>query len=201
MQPLPMLPCWHIKQRLPLLPLPPTDRITCVGVYEQLVDNTWQALAFFSSNFRDGERKYIMFDRELLALYLAIRHFRFMLEGRKFTAYEDHKPLTFTKAAKPWSARQQCHLSAISEFTTDIWHVAGKDNLLADCLSRAQVSSVDLGIDCTTMVADQRADGDIQVFWLSATGLCLEDMPFQDSDTTLFCDVLTGRVRPMVPAS
>uniref|UniRef100_UPI00358F545B uncharacterized protein n=1 Tax=Myxine glutinosa TaxID=7769 RepID=UPI00358F545B len=40
------------------------------------------------------------------------------------------------KVTEPWSARQQRHLSDVSESTTDIQHVAGKDNAVADCLSR-----------------------------------------------------------------
>ncbi|XP_061887077.1 uncharacterized protein LOC133638459 isoform X5 [Entelurus aequoreus] len=86
------------------------------AVVEQRVANVWQPLAFFSRKLRDNERKYSVFDRELLALYLATRHFRFLLEGRSFTAFVDHKPLTFamSKVTEPWSARQQRHLSAIS---------------------------------------------------------------------------------------
>ena len=61
-----------------------------------------------------------------------------MLEGRIFTVYTDHKPLVHAmlKETEPWSARQQRHLSFISEFTTDIQHIPGKDNVVADCLSR-----------------------------------------------------------------
>ena len=52
-------------------------------------------LHFFSRQLRPNERIYSTFDRELLGLYLAVRHFRFLLEGGSFTAYVDHKPLTF----------------------------------------------------------------------------------------------------------
>jgi hypothetical protein len=38
--------------------------------------------------------------------------------------------------AKPWSARQQRHLSYIAEFTSDIQHVPGAANVVADTLSR-----------------------------------------------------------------
>ena len=60
--------------------------------------------------------------------YLAIQHFRYFLEGRPFTAFTDYKPLTFAfaKISDPWSARQQRHLSYVSEYTTDVQHVAGK---------------------------------------------------------------------------
>ena len=108
------------------------------GVIEQKINNKWQPLAFFSKQLRKPEQRYSAFDRELLALYLAIRHFRYLLEARTFTAFTDHKPLTFamSKRSEPWSARQQRHLSYISEFTTDIQHIAGKDNVVADTLSR-----------------------------------------------------------------
>ena len=171
------------------------------AVCEQWVDGAWQPLAFFSKKLRDTERKYSTFDRELLALFLAVRHFRFLLEGREFTAFVDHKPLTFAmaKTTEPWSGRQQRQLSAISEFTTDIQHVAGKYNQVADCLSRAHISPVHLGIDYAAMAADQSTDPELQAFQTSVTGLRLEDVAFHDSGVTLLCDVSTGHARPMVP--
>ena len=92
------------------------------AVLEQLVADTWQPLAFFSKSLRPAERRYSTFDCELLALYLAIQHFRYFLEGREFTAFTGHKPLTFAfaKVSEPWSAWQQRHLAAISEYTTCI---------------------------------------------------------------------------------
>ncbi|KAJ8353208.1 hypothetical protein SKAU_G00207750 [Synaphobranchus kaupii] len=163
------------------------------AVCEQWVNGAWQPLAFFSRQLRDNEKKYSTFDRELLGLFLATRHFRFLLEGRQFTAFVDHKPLTFAmaKTSEPWSGRQQRQLSAISEFTTDIQHVAGKDNSVADCLSRAVAGSVHLGLDYAAMAADQAADSDIQTYRTASTGLCLEDVVFDDANATLVCDVST----------
>ena len=50
----------------------------------------------------------------------------------------DHKPFTFSlhRQSDAWSARQQRHLSYVAEYTSDIRHVAGKENVVADCLSR-----------------------------------------------------------------
>ncbi|GFU84909.1 transposon Ty3-G Gag-Pol polyprotein [Trichonephila clavipes] len=42
-----------------------------------------------------SEKSYSAYDRELLAIYSAIRHFRYMLEARDFTVFTDHKPLTY----------------------------------------------------------------------------------------------------------
>ncbi len=73
----------------------------------------WQPLGFFSKKLDSTQRRYSAYDRELLAWVLGIRHFRFMLEGRKFTLYTDHKPLmhVLSKAVEPWTARQSRHLS------------------------------------------------------------------------------------------
>uniref|UniRef100_A0A669E6I5 Gypsy retrotransposon integrase-like protein 1 n=1 Tax=Oreochromis niloticus TaxID=8128 RepID=A0A669E6I5_ORENI len=173
------------------------------AVLEQRVSGVWQPLAFFSRTLRDSERKYSVFDRELLALHLATRHFRFFLEGRSFTAYIDHKPLTFamSKVSDPWSGCQQRQLAAISEFTTDIQHVAGKSNCVADCLSPPLVSPVYVGIDFDAMAADQRADPDVLALRSEQTGLVLEDRPMWNGGPSLLCDVSTGRPRPVVPLS
>lgn len=175
------------------------------GVLEQLTEGMWKPLAFFSRQLRPAERKYSAFDRELLGLYLAIRHFRHFLEARPFVAYTDHKPLTFafSKISEPWSPRQQRHLSAISEFTTDIRHVAGKDNCVADALSRNVINSVtaEVNIDYSAMAAVQVEDPEIAAYRTAITNLQLEDVPFGPAATTLLCDISTGNPRPVVPSS
>ena len=95
-------------------------------------------LAFYSHKLDQAQRKYSAFDRELLAAYLAIRHFRWMLEGRQFHVLSDHKPLTYAlhRATDALTARQQRHLSFIAEYTSDIRHIPGRDNVVADALSR-----------------------------------------------------------------
>ena len=67
------------------------------AVFEQYVDGQWQPLAFFSKKFRLPETRYSSFDRKLLAMYLAVRHFRYFLEGWQFVYFTDHKPLICTE--------------------------------------------------------------------------------------------------------
>ncbi len=57
----------------------------------------WQPLGFFSKKLDSTQQRYSAYDRELLACVMGIRHFRFMLEGRKFTLYTNHKPPTATQ--------------------------------------------------------------------------------------------------------
>ena len=98
----------------------------------------WQPLAFFSKKLADTETRYSTFDHELLAAYLAIRHFRFALEGRQFCLLTDHKPLcaALRRVSPPWSACQPRHLSYLAEFTDNIRFLPGDLNPVADCLSR-----------------------------------------------------------------
>ena len=170
--------------------------------FEQFVNGIWQPLAFFSKQLRDAERKYSAFDRELLALHLSIRHFRYMLEGRNFSVFTDHKPLVdaMFKMSDPWSARQQRQLSIISEsITTDIQHISGKDNVVANCLSRASINNITLGIDYAEMAAAQAVSDDIQSYRTAITDLKLADIPVCDSGPVLLCDISTGVARPIVP--
>ena len=171
------------------------------AVIEQYVRGTWQPLAFFSKQLRPPEQKYSTFDRELLGLYLAIRHFRFFLEGRAFTAFTDHKPLVgaMSKLSDPWTARQQRHLTFIPEFTTDLQHVSGKFNIVADCLSRAILNSVVLGIDYAAMACAQADDPNVKAFPTSITNLQIQPFQIDNSTTPLLCDVSTGHPRPLVP--
>ena len=153
---------------------------TAVGaVLEQNSDGSdWKPVAFFSRKFRPAEQNYSAFDRELLAAYLAIRHFRYFLEGRCFTLFTDHKPLTFaiSKISDPWSPRQQRHLAYVSEFTTDVRHIEGKSNTVADTLSRGEISAISSpqpGVDYKAMAAAQRTDASITAVPTATTGLVI----------------------------
>jgi hypothetical protein len=57
----------------------------------------------------------IGFDRELLAAYLTVRHFHFLLEVRVFHILTDHKPLTYALhwVSEPWSASQSTASSVL----------------------------------------------------------------------------------------
>jgi hypothetical protein len=108
------------------------------GVLQQLTGGRWQPLAFYSKKLSGAGTRYSTFDRELLATFSAVRHFRFLLEGRQFRLLTDHKPLVTSlfRTTPPWSARQQRQLSFIAEFTSDIRHTPGRENMVADALSR-----------------------------------------------------------------
>ena len=174
---------------------------TAVGaVLEQVVDGVHQPLAFFSKKLRPNEQKYSTFDRELLAVYLALRHFHHNLEGLSFTVRTDHKPLVsaLSKTKDAFSARQQRQLSAISEFCCQLEHIPGNRNPAADALSRAAVDAVQLGIDFYELAQEQREDSETEEYRTTTSSLQWEDIKLDDN-SSLLCDISTGRPRPLVP--
>lgn len=60
------------------------------AVLQQLLGDTWKPISFFSKNLSPDETRYNAIDRELLAIYKAVKHFRYLLEGRQF----HYKPIS-----------------------------------------------------------------------------------------------------------
>ena len=86
--------------------------------------------------------------------------------------------------------------------STDLRHIAGKNNLVADALSRITIDAVELaqGVDYHAMALAQTNDDDIiHLHNDPATGLHLENVRL-DLTTCILCDTSTGVQRPVVPA-
>jgi hypothetical protein len=105
---------------------------------QRAAGHSWQPLGFFSQKLSAAESRYCPFDRELLAVHSSIVHFRHLLEGRHFKVYSDHKSLadTLHKVTDLRSDMQRRQFSFIAEFMSEILHIAGKANVVADTLSR-----------------------------------------------------------------
>ena len=180
---------------------------TAVGaVLQQLVNGTWQPISFFSKKLRPAETRYSAFDRELLAVYLAIKHFRHFLEGRHFQVLTDHKPLTYTLNARPerHSPRQARQLDYFFQFTSAIRHMEGHNNPVADALSRIEIDALVTGvppeIDLAAMAEAQKEDPEIQAIHSSQpSSLKVEAIPVLMSTDTILCDTSTGPPCLLVP--
>ena len=134
----------HPKPNAPTCIMADAPDCAVGAVLQQYIDGGWCHITYFSKKLRPAETRYSSFDRELLAIYLAIKHLRHLVEGRDFLALTDHKPLTFALSthSHKYTSRQIRHLDFISQFTTDIRYVSGHANSVADVLSRAQVGTL-----------------------------------------------------------
>lgn len=174
------------------------------AVLEQFVANKWQPLAFYSKKLEPAQTRYSTFDRELLAIYLAIKHFRYFVEGRNFTIYTDHKPLTtalFTKTER--SPRQANHLDYISQFTSDIRYIEGRNNVVADYLSRPiEISASDMTmIDLPTLAKMQVNDDELKNLLSTGNqnGSKFKLELFQFPDFQLYFETSSKHNRPYIP--
>nr|CTR11708.1 unnamed protein product [Calliphora vicina] len=169
------------------------------AVLEQKVGNDWQPLSFFTKKLTDTEKRYSTYDRELLAIYAAIKYFRDYVEGREFSVHTDHKPLIFAFSQKPEKAspRQLRQLNFIGQFTTNFKHVKGTENVVADAFSR--IESISL-LDYDELSKLQNKDTELQNLLNSNTSLNLQLVSIPGTKTKIFCDVSTDNFpRPYIP--
>ena len=174
------------------------------GVLQQRVpgEDIWRPLAFFSRKLKPAETRYSTFDRELLAIYLAIRNFRYFLEGRPFVVFTDHRPLVGAlKSKTERSPRQSRHLDYISQFTSDIQYLKGELNVVADTMSR--VDALDLvKPDLLDLAQSQQLDEELFALKSAVSTnsrVQLTQIQIPASDHALWCETSTGRSRPFVP--
>lgn len=168
------------------------------AVLQQKKGENWEPLAFFSQKLNTAQRKYSPYDRELLAVYEAIKYFRHMVEARTFMVFTDHKPLTFAFSLNrdKCSPRQFRYLDFISQFTTDIKFISGRDNVVADALSR--VEEVACAIDYQSLARSQENDPELQELLHNGTALRLRKVSTESCDLPVYCDTSLPMPRPYI---
>lgn len=160
----------------------------------QMIDNQPIPIGFFSKKLSQTQQKYSTFDRELLAAYLAVLHFKHLIEGRNVMLLTDHKPLcsAFKSQSSLKSDRQQRHLCFISEYVNDISHIRGSQNIVADCLSRP-VNAITIDIcDLQEIMKHQATDNEIQAFKDQLKPYTI------NQNETILCDTTLPFPRPFV---
>lgn len=172
------------------------------AVLHQIVDGKIQPLGFFSKKFDKAQCRYSTYDRELTAIFLAVRHFKYMLEGRYCHIYTDHKPITYAFYQKldKASDRQARQLDFIGQITTDIRHIVGKENIVADLLSRIDAIQSVPSLDFDALADDQTTDDELQNIQQGKckSSLNLKFFSIPGSTKQLLCDCSDDRIRPFI---
>lgn len=192
----------HPKLEAPLALVVDASQIAIGAALQQWVDDAWQPLAYFSHKLTPSQQRWSAYDRELLAIYQSIKHFRSQVEARNFTVFTDHKPLVyaFQKNSDKCSPRQYSQLEFISQFTTDLQHISGMTNVVADCLSR--ISSISQPLNMTELAIAQQKDAELQaILQDDKASLKLQLVDIPGETTKIYCDVQHGRSRPFVPTA
>ena len=111
------------------------------AVLEQKVNDIWRPVEFWSRKLKPAETRYSATDKEWLAVVEAVsNHWRHVLEGREVVVRTDHRPLlgklSSASSVPPLLHRHARWIERLSPFLIRWEHVSGKDNQIADALSR-----------------------------------------------------------------
>ena len=91
-------------------------------------------IAYASRRLKKHEKNYSAYLLEKAAIVYAVEHFGHLLKGRSFAVFTDHRPITALSNThkKTFNRLEQLLL----EYSFDIRYIPGRDNTVADFLSR-----------------------------------------------------------------
>ena len=105
-------------------------------------DGVDHPICYFSRKFNQHQRNYSTVEKEYLALILALQHFEVYVSSSSLPVivYSDHNPLVFLHKLKSKNRRLLRWSLMLQSYNLEINHIEGKDNVIADCLSRVELS-------------------------------------------------------------
>ncbi|KAL4565288.1 hypothetical protein LXL04_029376 [Taraxacum kok-saghyz] len=108
------------------------------GIGAVLMQNR-KPIAYYSKALSDRNLAKSAYEREIMALVLAVQHWRAYLLGTKFTIYTDQRNLKFLLQQRITSPDQHNWVAKLLGYDFDICYKPGKDNRAADALSRRAI--------------------------------------------------------------
>lgn len=105
-------------------------------LYQLDNNNEIAVVAFTSKTFKAAQRNYFTTEKELLALVECLKKFRVYILGQPLTVITDNKAITFLQKCHLNNARMTRWILSIQEYQFEIIHCKGKENIIADILSR-----------------------------------------------------------------
>lgn len=92
-----------------------------------------------SKSLTTGERNASTIDRELLGILKAMRDCHYLIDGHSVVVFTDHKPLTYALKEQPCNDRNARVINLLLQYRVVIKYLKGKDNVVADALSRLTI--------------------------------------------------------------
>lgn len=113
------------------------------AILSQNVDGVERIVAFESRKLLPAEKKYLVHDKEMLSIMKALKTWRHYLHGQKFVVLTDSSTAAGMLTQKAVENRRQArYLDTLADYDCVIQHIPGKDNIVADALSRRHDHSI-----------------------------------------------------------
>jgi len=93
-------------------------------------------VAYGSRQLRTHEKNYTTHDLELAAIIFALKIWRHYVYGGKFEIFSDHKSLKYLFDHKELNMRQRRWMKFLKDYDFELHYHPGKENVVADALSR-----------------------------------------------------------------
>lgn len=106
-------------------------------------------ICYASRTLSNHEINYSTTEKELLAIVWGTRYFRPYLYGREFNLHTDHQPLKWLQSkntGKDINPRLQRWLIQLGEYDAKINYIKGKENKIADFLSRINIDNSEINV-------------------------------------------------------
>uniref|UniRef100_A0A8C6P9U8 ribonuclease H n=1 Tax=Nothobranchius furzeri TaxID=105023 RepID=A0A8C6P9U8_NOTFU len=120
-----------------------TSNVGVGAALSQQDDAGERVVAYFSRALGRAQRNYCVTRRELLAVVLAVRHFRPYLHGCRFLQRNNHASLTWLLNFKHSEGQVARWLEVLQGYDFEIQHRAGRQHGNADALSRRPCMAVE----------------------------------------------------------
>ena len=108
-------------------------------------------VCFASRTLNPSEVNYSVTEKELLAIIWAVKYFRPYLFGRHFKINTDHRPLKWLESLKEPSSKLVRWKLLLSEYDYEIDYIKGKQNLVADALSRNPLDNAESSLETNSL--------------------------------------------------
>jgi hypothetical protein len=106
------------------------------AVLGQKIDGQIRYIRFISKSFNSAQRVYSATRRELLAIIIALKHFRPYIYATRFELQTDHKALTYMFTQKKLNSMLLSWLDVLLDYDFSVTHMPGILFTLPDALSR-----------------------------------------------------------------
>ena len=95
-----------------------------------------RVIGYASTTFNKAQQNYSTIEKELEAIRWSVQVFRSFLVGVKFILFTDHRPLVYMSNMAKTNSRVMRTLNEIGEYNFEVKYRPGKENILADTMSR-----------------------------------------------------------------